>query len=72
MSQVDLVIEDLGGPTKASWVLSNHVGRPIGSSAIQKWRKRNNIPPMWRTVILRDAETLGIKSQLALAYLQLR
>ena len=70
VSEVDIVIEELGGPTKASWELSRLIGRPISYSAIQSWRKRSSIPPDMRFIIFRDAETLGIKDKLALKYLQ--
>ncbi len=71
MSQVDLVINALGGPTKASWELSKLVGRPISYAAIQSWRRRKRgIPPDMRFIISGHAEILGIKDQLALEYLK--
>ena len=71
MSQVDHVIQALGGPTQASWQLSNLVGRPISYAVVQSWRRRSSGSPRhMRSIIFRDADTLGIKDKLALEYLQ--
>ena len=72
MSQADLVIKALGGPTQASWKLSKLVGRPVSYAAIQGWKSRaKGIPPDMRTIMLLGAETLGIKNnEPVLEYLQ--
>ena len=74
MSQVDLVIKALGGPTQASWELSKLTGRPISYASIQAWRRRpTGIPLHMRTIMFQGAETLGIKdNRPVLEYLQPR
>ena len=62
MSEVDLVIQALGGPTKASWELSKLIGRPVSYASVQVWRRRSSgIPLHMRSLMLRDADVLGIK-----------
>lgn len=74
MSQVDLVIQALGGPTQASWELSKLTGRPVSYSSIQAWRRRpTGIPRHMRTIMLQGAAVLGIEgNQPVLDYLQPR
>ena len=73
MSAVDLIVEELGGPTQASWKLSQMYNRPISYAVVQTWRRRRTgIPVNMRQLIFRDADQLGITNRCALAYLQLR
>ena len=72
VSQVDLVIKALGGPTKASWELSKLIGRPVSYASVQAWRRRpSGIPLHMRSLMLRDADVLGLKDNPpVLEYLQ--
>lgn len=71
MSQVDRIIDVLGGPTKGTRKLSKITDMPVGLTTVQSWKRRKGgIPPLWRYIMRTHADTLGLNDPAILAYLQ--
>lgn len=44
-------VEEVGGPSKIAYKLSQIIGAPVYGSMIHDWKNKNKIPPTWRCII---------------------
>ena len=73
VSQVNHVINVLGGATRATLNIARVTGIDIGLTTIRNWPiRKEGIPPHWRYIIWKNADALGIKDPDVLEYLQPR
>ena len=61
LNNAKAVIAAMGGPVKASFKLSEVMGRRIPTSTVGYWHVTEKFPRMWQDIIRMKASELGLQ-----------